>query len=124
MEEEDIDNQIEKLERRISYDADIFENKKNYENILHDLIEDSMYIGLSILFPFQDFSEKVFPKKYYNWQIRCCIELYNLAGKVDIASYSENGLSWTKFKSGLSRDLLNELMPKVGTPKRRIESEE
>ncbi len=91
---------------------------ENYEQVLSDLLEDSMYIGLSILFPFEDFSNIDFPTRYYNWQIRCCVELYNMAGTDNIASYSENGLSWTKFKSGLSQDLLNELISKVGTPKR------
>lgn len=124
MDMKDIENQLEKLERRISYDADIFESRSNYETILSDLLEDSKYIGLSILFPFDDFSNKIFPKRYYNWQIRVCVELYNMAGKVDIASYSENGLSWTKFKSGLSKDLLNELISNVGVPKRYTESEE
>ena len=124
MDEKDINTQLEKLEKRIKFDSDIFESEVEYEDILKDLLEDSMYIGLSILFPFQDFSEKSFPKRYYNWQLRCCVELYNMAGTSDIASYSENGLSWTKFKSGLSRDLINELMPKVGTPKRESESEE
>lgn len=118
MDNEDINAQLEKLERRIKYDEDIFGTQANYEQVLSDLLEDSMYIGLSILFPFEDFSEMSFPKKYYNWQIRCCVELYNNTGATNIASYSENGLSWTKFKSGLSQDLLNELMPKVGTPKK------
>lgn len=122
MDNEDInaqtDTQLEKLERRIKYDEDIFGSRENYEQVLNDLLEDSMYIGLSILFPFEDFSNIPFPNKYYNWQIRCCVELYNMADATNIASYSENGLSWTKFKSGLSQDLLNELMPKVGTPKR------
>lgn len=124
MDNKDIDEQLEKLQRRISYDADTFGSRANYDNVLNDLLEDSMYIGLSILFPFEDFSLKVFPKRYYNWQIRACVELYNMAGKTDIASYSENGLSWTKFKSGLSKDLLNELISKVGTPRRSIESED
>lgn len=124
MDEKDIDTQIEKLERRISYDKDTFTSRSNYEEVLMDLLEDSMYIALSILFPFKDFSEIKLPKRYYNWQIRACVELYNMAGKNDIASYSENGLSWTKFKSGLSRDLLNELVSKVGTPKRNTESED
>lgn len=124
MDEKDIDTQIEKLERRISYDKDTFTSRSNYEQVLTDLLEDSMYIALSILFPFKDFSEIKLPKRYYNWQIRACVELYNMAGKNDIASYSENGLSWTKFKSGLSRDLLNELVSKVGTPKRNTESED
>ena len=124
MDNEDIATQLEKLEKRIKFDDDIFESQEEYESVLTSLLEDSMYIGLSILFPFQDFSEKSFPKKYYNWQIRCCVELYENTGANNIASYSENGLSWTKFKSGLSQDLINELMPKVGTPKRESESEE
>lgn len=108
--------QLEILKGRIKYDADMFGNEDIYKNVLTDLLNDSEYIGLSILFPFRDFSEMHLPKKYSNWQIRCCIELYNLSGKTDIASYSENGLSWSKFKSGLSSDLLNELTPRVGTP--------
>lgn len=118
MDNEDMNAQLEKLERRIVYDEDVFGTQANYEQILQDLLEDSMNIGLSILFPYQDFSEKSFPKKYYNWQLRCCVELYNSTGTANIASYSENGLSWTKFKDGLSQSLLNELISKVGTPKR------
>lgn len=123
MDSTDIEKQLEKLQRRIKYDVDIWDKKIDYQNALRDLLEDSMYIGLSILYPFEDFAAKEFPKKYYNWQIRCCVELYNLAGKMNIASYSENGLSWTMFKSGLSLDLLNELMPKVGVPKRKLSVE-
>lgn len=118
MDNEDMNAQLEKLERRIVYDEDVFGTQANYEQILQDLLEDSMNIGLSILFPYQDFSEKSFPKKYYNWQLRCCVELFNSTGTANIASYSENGLSWTKFKDGLSQGLLNELISKVGTPKR------
>lgn len=124
MEQADIESQLEKLKRRIKYDVDIFGSRATYGDILNDLLEDSMYIGLSILFPFEDFSEKIFPKRYYNWQIRTCVELYNMAGRSDIASYSENGLSWTKFKSGLSQDLINELISRVGVPKRTTESED
>lgn len=121
MGEEDMLNQFDKLKKRILYDESIFKSTVVYEQVLRDLLEDSMYIGLSILYPFEDFSNISFPKRYYNWQIRCCVELYGLAGKDNIASYSENGLSWTKFKSGLSRDLLNELISKVGTPKIKVE---
>ena len=124
MDNEDMKAQLEKLKKRISYDSDVFTSQSNYERVLSNLLEDSMYIGLSILFPFEDFSEKSFPKRYYNWQLRCCVELYGMEGTSNIASYSENGLSWTKFKSGLSNDLLNELIPRVGTPKRSAESED
>lgn len=124
MSEEDIQKQLEKLEKRIKYDVDIFGDELNYTTILNDLLEDSLNIALSILYPFDDFSDIDLPKKYYNWQIRACVELYNLAGKSNIASYSENGLAWTMFKSGLSQDLLNELVPKVGTPKRIVNESE
>ena len=123
MDSTDINKQLEKLQRRIKYDADIWEKKTDYEAALKDLLEDSMYIGLCILYPFDDFSDKQFPRKYFNWQIRCCVELYGLAGRENLASYGENGLTWTMFKSGLSVDLLNELTPRVGVPKRRAESE-
>lgn len=123
MDSADINKQLEKLQRRIKYNSDIWAKKPDYDAALKDLLEDSMYIGLSILYPFEDFSEKKFPKKYYNWQIRCCVELYSLAGRENLASYSENGLAWTMFKSGLSVDLLNELTPRVGVPKRISESE-
>ena len=121
MDNEDMKAQLEKLKKRISYDSDVFTSQSNYERVLSNLLEDSMYIGLSILFPFEDFSEKSFPKRYYNWQIRCCVELYDMTGTSNIASYSENGLSWTKFKDGLSQSLLNELISKVGTPARSSE---
>lgn len=109
--------QLAKLQTRIKYDEDIFESKDNYEQLLDDLLEDSFYIALSILYPFEDFAEYELPTRYFNWQIRCCVELYHLAGKANISSYSENGLAWSMFKSGLSQDLLNELTPRVGTPR-------
>ena len=70
MTDEDIQNQLEKLQRRIKYDVEIFLTKQNYENILKDLLEDSLNIALAILYPFDDFSGISLPKKYYNWQIR------------------------------------------------------
>ena len=58
------------------------------------------------------------PKKYYNWQLRCCIELYNLADKQGLTNYSENSLSWAKLTDGLSKDLMSKLTSKVGIPKK------
>ena len=63
MDERDILSQMQKLKRRIVYDEDIFGTVQVYESILRDLLEDSMYIGLSILFPYEDFSEIPFPKR-------------------------------------------------------------
>lgn len=46
-----------------------------------------------------------------DWQTKCAIELYNLAGDENLTSYSENGLSETYARAGISQDLLNELPP-------------
>lgn len=52
-----------------------------------------------------------------DWQTKCAIELYNLAGDENLTSYSENGLSETYARAGISQDLLNELPPpEVGVP--------
>ena len=48
------------------------------------------------------------------WQIDCAIELYNLGDEEDYISYSENGLSYTKDKAGLSKDLIKRLPPPKG----------
>lgn len=51
------------------------------------------------------------------WQTKCAIELYNLAGDENLTSYSENGLSETYARAGISQDLLNELPPpEAGVP--------
>lgn len=46
-----------------------------------------------------------------DWQTKCAIELYNLKGDENLTSYSENGLSETYARAGISQDLLNELPP-------------
>lgn len=117
MTDEELDIQLPKLQLRIPYDEDVFGNMDVYEQVLNDLLEDSKSICLEVLFPYEDFSEYDLPLKYYNWQLRCCVELYNLADKQGIASYSENNLSWSKYTDGLSKDLMTKLTPKVGVPK-------
>lgn len=116
------DIQMEMLKKRIPYNENLHKDTTNYENVLESLLEDSKYIGLSLKFPYDDYSNMELPSKYKNWQIRCCLELYKLAGNENIKSYSENGLNWTLFKSGLSIDLINEIVPKVGIPK--VESDD
>lgn len=107
--------QIQRLKKRIPYNKDIHKTRENYQQIIEDLIEDSENIGLSLKYPFHDYSQKELPTRYYNWQIRCCLELYKLAGNSNIKSYSENKLNWTFFKNGLSEDLINEIIPNVRT---------
>lgn len=118
MTNEEIEIQMPKLKSKIKYDEDIFGTYNEYEEILLDLLDNSKSICLETLFPYNDFSSYLLPKKYYNWQIRCCIELYNLADKQGITNYSENSLSWSKLTDGLSNDLMNKLTSRVGVPKK------
>lgn len=114
----DNNTQKDKLKKRIIYNEDIFTNTENYEMVLDDLLEDSKYIALSTLFPYDDYSAIELPTMYNNWQIRACIELYNMADKSIYKSYSENGINFSKDSDGLSNSLMSELIPKVGIPKR------
>lgn len=115
--------QEEKLKLRIPYDEDIFGSNEVYEQVLEDLLEDTKNMCLSILYPFEDTHEMDLPSRYENWQLRACVELFNLADKQGIINYTENGISWGKKSDGLSVSLMNELTSRVGIPK-KIESEE
>lgn len=116
-----ITTQSDKLKSRIVYIEDIFVTESNYEKVIEDLLEDSKHIALATLFPFEDYSDMSLPAKYNNWQIRCCIELYNMADKSTFVSYSENGIGFSKLTDGLSISLMSELTPKVGIPKSIVE---
>jgi hypothetical protein len=107
---------IKNLKTRIPYNENIHANVGNYENILNSLLNDSLNIGLSLKYPFDD-TKTSLPARYNNWQIRCCLELYKLAGNENIKSYKENGLEWTLFRDGLSINLIHEIIPRVGIPK-------
>lgn len=117
MNEEMLAEQLEELKVKIPYDEDIFESNENWVNVLTDLLKDSAYILLETLYPFDDFATYLIPRKYYNWQLRCCVELYNLADKQGITNYAENTLSWTKLSDGLSNSLMNKITSKVGVPR-------
>lgn len=114
--------QLDKLKQRIPYDETVFGTQENYENVLLNLLEDAKNIALEVIYPFHDFYELELPKKYQNWQLRACVELYNLGDKNGIISYSENGLSWTKDTGSLSKNLMGALTPQIGVP--RSEDEE
>lgn len=87
---------------------------ETYIKVLKRLLEDSKYIALSLRFPYQDYSNLELPNKYYNWQLRCCEEIYNGIGTEGIKSYSENGLSWTRDSGYISYELRGEIEPLVG----------
>lgn len=106
--------QMNKLKTRIQFDENIFDSMEIYEKVLQNLLEDSKAIALSLRFPYKDCSDMDLPTRYYNWQLRCCEELYKLIGSVNIKSYSENGLNWTRDTGYLSTHLINEIEPIVG----------
>lgn len=114
-----IKTQKELLKSRIVYNQELFSNEQLYNQIIDDLLEDSKFIALSILFPYEDYSDMDLPSKYNNWQIRASIELFNMADKSTFISYSENGINFSKLTDGLSVSLINELTPKAGIPKRK-----
>ena len=107
-------SQFEKLKDRIPFQENIFGDIETYENALYRLLEDSKYQALSLRFPYQDYSNMELPTKYYNWQLRCCEELYKLVGTNGIISYSENGLSWTRDSGYISYELRSEIESVVG----------
>ena len=120
MQEEELATQLPLLQDKIPYDEDVFGDEDNWELILNDLLTDSKSILLETLYPFDDdlvIEETPIPPKYYNWQLRCCVELYNMADKQGVVNYSENGLSWSKLVDGLSNSLMNKLNSHVGIPK-------
>ena len=95
----------------------IDENRNQWESTLLHLLEDSKNILMSKLYPFNNYSEYIIPTNKYNWVLRCCVELYNLADKIGTTSYAENGLSWSRLSDGLSNSLMNEIISHVGIPK-------
>lgn len=123
MDNAELSKQLDKLMKRIPYNSDVFETDYEYMNFLETLYEDATNIALSILYPFEDYSQIQLPAKYYNWVLRCCVELYNLNGSQGISSYSENGMSWSRQSDGISKRLYNELIPKASAPKKKEVSE-
>lgn len=107
-------SQLELLKERIEFDSNIFTNKTIYEKVLNRLLEDSKYVALSLRFPYQDYSNMELPKKYYNWQLRCCEEIYKGIGTQGVKSYAENGLSWTRDSGYISYELRGEIEQVVG----------
>lgn len=73
---------------------------------------------LSLVFPYDKDITELSNDRARDWQTKCAIELYSLSGDENLTSWSENGVSETYEKAGLSQTLLNELPPaRAGVPK-------
>lgn len=116
------DLQLKLLQDRIEYEENVFTDYTTYNKVLNRLLEDSKFIALSLRYPYEDYYDMELPKKYNNWQLRCCEELYNGIGTVGIKSYSENGLSWTRDSGYISYELRGEIEPMVGYIKKEEET--
>ena len=89
------------------------------DNLLNLLISISKDLALRTLNPFvEDFEQIVLPTKYDYWVTLASKEMYQNMGNENVRSYSENGLSisYTDLTSGISKDLLSQLISKVGIP--------
>lgn len=106
--------QIDFLKERIEFEPSVFGDYLTYTKVLNNLLEDSKHIALSLRFPYKDYSNMNLPAKYNNWQLRCCVEIYQGIGTEGIKSYSENGLNWTRDSGYISRELREEIEPLVG----------
>ena len=106
--------QIDFLKERIEFEPSVFGDYLTYTKVLNNLLEDSKHLALSLRFPYKDYSNINLPTKYNNWQLRCCVEIYQGIGTEGIKSYSENGLNWTRDSGYISRELREEIEPLVG----------
>lgn len=114
---EELDIQLPALKVKIPYDEDIFETTEIWTAILTDILNESKSIYMETKYPYEDFSGYLLPTRYYNWQLRCSVELYNLADKTGLTNYTENGIAWSKLSDGLSNELMWKINSKVGIPK-------
>lgn len=107
---------LEKIKKLIPEDPVMFDSTEEYDTFMEYTLDCSVSILMNTIYPFEDWSDYDIPKSKFNWLMRCCVELYNLADKSGYKSYAENGLSWSKDTDGLSKSLMRELIPHVGTP--------
>mgnify|MGYP003615234464 CR=1 FL=1 len=92
----------------------------DYDSLLNLLITMAKDLAKLTLYPFEeDLTEIVLSHTYDYWVVMAAKEMYQNLGNENIRSYSENGLSisYKDMTNGLSMDLLNQLVPKVGIPK-------
>lgn len=86
------------------------------DNLLELLLDIATDKAKILLYPFvNDISFVDLGSKYNYWIIQAVQQMYNSLGNETIKSYSENGLSisYAELQSGISVNLLNELIPYV-----------
>lgn len=100
--------QLKRMRRKILKDG----ADGSLDEDFKDCLEDAKFCYLRLVYPFRyKAMTELTDDSARNWQTKCAIELYNLDGDENLTSYSENGLSETYARAGISQDLLNELPP-------------
>ncbi len=109
MDIEQFKSQVEKLKQRIKPLDDM--DTKTFDSLMEQLVEDTFYIAMNNLYPFEDEYPEKLPKKYENWQIRVCKYLWTNAKFLGIIQYSENGVTLIFNGDYIPSTLMNELIP-------------
>ena len=98
---------------------EIFEDKNDdrKDDIFKLKLKQAKQRYLNLVYPFDKKITDLPNDRAREWQTKCAIELYKLAGNENLTSWSENGVSESYARAGLSQDLLKELPPaKAGVP--------
>lgn len=108
------EQQLEEMRQEILEDKSNKSKDKKFKRML----KRAKNRYLNLVYPFDKDITELPDDRAREWQTNCAIELYKLDGDENLSSYSENGLSETYAKAGLSEGLLSELPPaKAGVPK-------
>lgn len=102
--------QIKKMRLAILHNI----NDDSKDDVFELLLDEARDIYLELVYPFNHTIQDLPDFRARNWQTRCAIELYNIDSNGNVKSYSENGLSESYAKAGLSPDLLAALPPAHG----------
>lgn len=96
----------------------IFLEKKlpKKKDFIESAIEDAIVIYRNRR---RSLEQEVFSDNEKNWIKRCAEELLITEKYKGISRYSENGFSVETYETVISPNLLNEIVPKVGIPKKR-----
>lgn len=109
MDEKQFKEQVMKLKTRLNPPDDM--DTETFDKLLGQLVEDTFYIAMNNLYPFENEYPDKLPKKYENWQIRVCKYLWTNAKFLGIIQYSENGVTLIFNGDYIPNTLMNELIP-------------
>lgn len=109
MDEKQMKEQVEKLKKRLNPTDDM--DTATYNSLLEQLVEDTFYVAMNNLYPFEEEYPDKLPKKYENWQLRVCKYLWTNAKFLGIIQYSENGVTLIFNGDYIPSSIMNELIP-------------